>query len=109
MYTEMPCTTCTTAEVCKLGKLSLLCTGPRFVTLTCVFLLKSFVIVTPRCLMFSAFSRTVPSNVYEAWIFFIPFFCQLHHIAFDRLNSHTPFPGLINQYLSEVSRCPLCP
>ena len=34
----------------------------------CIFHLKSFVIVTPRQLMLSTFLRTVPSNVYEAWI-----------------------------------------
>ena len=41
--------------------------------------------------MLSTFSRSVPSKVYEAWIFLI---C-LHHIAFDRLKSHTllPCPG----------------
>ena len=60
--------------------------------LTCVFHLKSLVIVTPRYLMVSTFSRSVPSKVYEAWIFLIRFLCQLHHIAFDRLKSHTPLP-----------------
>ena len=39
------------------------------ILLTCVFRRKSFVIVTPRYLMLSTFSRTVPSRVYEAWIF----------------------------------------
>ena len=33
--------------------------------LTCVFYLKSFVIVTPRYSMLSTFSRLVPSKVYE--------------------------------------------
>ena len=42
--------------------------------------------------MLSTFSRSVPSKVYEAWIFLIRFSCQLHHIAFDRLKSHTPLP-----------------
>ena len=61
--------------------------------LSCIFYLKSLVIVTPRYLMLSTFSKSVPSNVYETWIFFLdPFSCQLHHIAFDRLKSHTPFP-----------------
>ena len=36
--------------------------------LTCVFHLKLLVIVTPRYLMLSTFARSVPSNVYEAWI-----------------------------------------
>ena len=40
----------------------------------CVFHLKSFVIVTPRYLMLSTFSRSIPSKVYEAWIFLIFFF-----------------------------------
>ena len=38
---------------------------------------------------------------------FSPFSCQLHHIAFYGLKSHTPF--LIDQYFSEVSMCPRCP
>ena len=44
---------------------------------------------TPRYLMLSMFSRSFPSKVYEAWIFFS---CHLHHIIFDRLKSHTPLP-----------------
>ena len=44
------------------------------------------------CMMLSTFSRTVPSSVYETWIL-LCFFCQLHHVAFDWLKSHTPFPG----------------
>ena len=56
----------------------------------CVFHRKSF--VTPRYLILSTFSRTLPSKVYEAWIFFYPFPCYLHHIAFDRLKSHIPLP-----------------
>ena len=40
--------------------------------LTCVFHLKSFVIVIPRYLMLSTFSR-FPSKIYEAWIFLIRF------------------------------------
>ena len=40
--------------------------------------------------MLSTFSRLVPSKVYEAWDLLDPFSCQLHHIAFDRLKSHTP-------------------
>ena len=46
---------------------------------------KSFVIVTPRYLILSTFSRTVQI-----------FVCQLHHVAFDRLESHTPFPSPIS-------------
>ena len=44
---------------------------------------KSFVIVTPRYLMFSTFSKTVPSRVYEAWIFFIHFLviCIILHLT----------------------------
>ena len=59
--------------------------------LTCVFHLKSLVIVTPRYLMLSTFSRLVPSNVYEAWIFLIRFLVSCI-IAFDGLKSHTPLP-----------------
>ena len=40
---------------------------------TCVFHLKSLVIITPRYLMLSTFSRSFPSKVYEAWIFLIRF------------------------------------
>ena len=57
----------------------------------CKFHLKSFLIVTPRYLMLSTFSRIVVSNVYEAWLLDL-FPCQLHHIVFDKLKSHTPFP-----------------
>ena len=42
--------------------------------------------------MFSTFSRCVPSTVLEAWNLFVSF---LVHVAFNRLDSHTPFPGLI--------------
>ena len=51
------------------------------------FRFKSLVIVTPRYLMLSTFSRTVPSRVYEAWIL-LCLFCQLHHVVFDWLKSH---------------------
>ena len=51
--------------------------------LTCVFHLKSLVIVTPRYLMLSTFSRSVPSKVYEAWIFLIRFLvsCIILHLT----------------------------
>ena len=51
--------------------------------LTCVFHLKSLVIVTPRYLMLSTFSRLVPSKVYEAWIFLIRFLvsCIILHLT----------------------------
>ena len=51
--------------------------------LTCVFHLKSLVIVTPRYLMLSTFSRSVPSKVYEAWIFLIHFLvsCIILHLT----------------------------
>ena len=41
------------------------------------------VIVTPRYLMLSTFSRIVPSRVYEAWIFFIRFLviCIILHLT----------------------------
>ena len=59
--------------------------------LTCVFHLKSFVIVTPpRYLMLSTFSRSVPFKVYEAWIFLVRFLVSCIINAFDRLKSHTP-------------------
>ena len=38
-------------------------------------------------------------------LFFFPFTCYLHHIAFDRLKSHTPI--FLPASLSEVSMCPL--
>ena len=44
--------------------------------------------------MLSTFSRSVPSNVYEAWIFLIRF------LAFDRLKSHTPFPCPGTQWIN---------
>ena len=43
----------------------------------------------PRYLMLSTFSRSVPSKVYEAWIFLIRFLVSCIIIAFDRLKSHT--------------------
>ena len=51
--------------------------------LTCVFHLKSFVIVTPKYLMLSTFSRSVPSKVYEAWIFLVRFLisCIILHLT----------------------------
>ena len=49
-------------------------------------------IVTPWYLMFSTLSRTVPSKLKEALIFFDPFPYNLHGIAFDWLESHAPFP-----------------
>ena len=80
------------------------------ILLTCIFHRKSFVIVTPRYLMLSTFSRTVPSRVYEAWIFFGPLPCYLHHNAFDRLKSHTPFPCSATQliYIFLKFQCVLC-
>ena len=51
--------------------------------LTYVFHLKSLVIVTPRYLMLSTFTRSVPSKVYEAWIFLIRFLvsCIILHLT----------------------------
>ena len=51
--------------------------------LTCVFHLKSLVIVTPRYLILSTFSRLVPSKVYKAWIFLIHFLvsCIVLHLT----------------------------
>ena len=58
--------------------------------LTCVFHLKSLVIVTPRYLMLSTFSRLVPSKVYEAWIFLIRFLvsCTILHLTGWNLIPH---------------------
>ena len=58
--------------------------------LKCVFHRKSFVIVTPRYMMFSTFSRTVPSRVYEAWIFLSRYFviCIILHLTGWNLISH---------------------
>ena len=60
--------------------------------------------------MLSTFSRTVPSRVYEAWLFFYPFPCYLHHIAFDRLKSLIPFPCPASQliYIFLKFQCVLC-
>ena len=49
------------------------------------------------------FSSSFPSKVYEAWIFLIRFSSQLHHVAFDRLKSHTHF--LTQQPIRSVSLC----
>ena len=51
--------------------------------LTCVFHIKSLVIVTPRYLILSTFSRSVPSKVYEACIFLIRFLvsCIILHLT----------------------------
>ena len=47
-----------------------------------VFHFKSLIIVTPKYLMLSTFSRAVPSSVYEAWIllcFFVS--CIMLHLT----------------------------
>ena len=68
--------------------------------LTCVFHLKSLAIVTLRYLMLSTFSRSVPSKVYEAWIFLIRFL----------VSCITSLPrNPIDQYHPEVSLCLLHP
>ena len=58
--------------------------------LTCVFHLRSLVIVTPRYLMLSTFSRSVPSKVYETWIFLIRFLvsCIILHLTGWNLIHH---------------------
>ena len=58
--------------------------------LTCVFRLKSLVIVTPRYWMLLMFSRSVPSKVYEAWIFLIRFLvsCIILHLTGWNLIPH---------------------
>ena len=57
--------------------------------LTCIVHLKSLVIVTP--------GHFKVSSLHGIWSMdrLDPFSCQLHHIAFDRLKSHTPLlcPG----------------
>ena len=60
--------------------------------------------------MFLTFSRTAPSRIYKAWIFFDPFPCYLHHIAFDRLKSRTPFPCPASQlmYIFLKFQCVFC-
>ena len=76
----------------------------------CVFNRKSSVIVTPRYLMLSTFSRTVPSKSIWSMDLFYPFPSYLHHIAFDRLKSHTPFPCPASQliYIFLKLQCVLC-
>ena len=58
--------------------------------LTSVFHLKSHVILTPRYLMLSTFSRLVPSKVYEAGIFLIRFLdsCIILHLTGRNLIPH---------------------
>ena len=58
--------------------------------LICVFHLKSLVIVTPWYLMLSMFSRSVPSKIYEAWIFLIRFLvsCIILHLTGWNLIPH---------------------
>ena len=76
-----------------------------------VFHHKSFVIVTPRYLMLSTFSMTVPSRVYEAFRFLVTRICiTSHHIAFHRLKSQTPFPCIASQliYIFLKFQCALC-
>ena len=67
--------------------------------LTCRFHLKSLVIVTPRYLMLSTFSRSVPSKVYEAWIFLSGFLSAASYGSSQvEISSPLPCPGtqLIN-------------
>ena len=74
--------------------------------LTCVFHLKSLVIVTPRYLMFSTFSRSVPSKVYEAWIFLIRFLvsCIILHLTGWNLIPHFLKPVYQQMALSPLVR-----
>ena len=68
-------------------------------------------IATPRYLMLSTFSRTVPSRVYEAWTFLISFHVTVyvHHIAFDRLKSFPcPASRLIYMYIFLKFQYVLC-
>ena len=60
------------------------------ILLICVFHFKSFVIVTPRHLILSTFSRTVPSKVYEALILFKCFLvsCIMLHLTSWNLIPH---------------------
>ena len=59
---------------------------------TCVFHLKSLVIVTPRYLMLSTSSRSVPSKVYEVWIFLIRFLVSCIILRLTDWNLITPLP-----------------
>ena len=58
-----------------------------------------FVIVTPRYLILSTFSMIVPSSVGCTDPFEL-FSSQLHHTAFDGLESHALFPSLFIQAVS---------
>ena len=80
------------------------------ILLTCVLNLKSFVIVAPGYLLHSTFSRTVPCKVYMKHKCFSPFSCQLHHIAFDGLKSHTLFPCPASQSINILLKfqCVFC-
>ena len=63
----------------------------RMLLMTVFAIVKSLVIALQRYLMLSTFSRSVPQCIWSMDLL-DPFSCQLHHIAFDRLKSHTPFP-----------------
>ena len=73
--------------------------------LTCVVHLKSLVIVTPK--IFNAFNIFKVSSLQGIWSMDLldPFSCQLHHIAFDRLKSHTQLPCPGTQSINIPLKC----
>ena len=52
----------------------------------------AFVVVTPKYLILSTFPILYPQGCKKPEFYELAF-RQLHHVAFDRLNSHTPFPS----------------
>ena len=82
------------------------------ILLTCnVFHQESFVIATPKILdTFNIFEDHSPPGYVKHRSFFYPFPCYLHHIAFDRLKSHTQFPCQAPQliYIFLKFQCVLC-
>ena len=65
----------------------------------CVFHCKSFVIVTPKILdVFDIFEDRSLQSIWSMALF-DSFPCYLHHIAFGRLKSHTPFSCSASQLI----------
>ena len=70
------------------------CPGTQLINIPlkfhCVFFIFNFTIANTRYLMLSTFSRSVPSNVYEAWIFLIRFLvgCIILHLTGWNLIPH---------------------
>ena len=66
--------------------------------------------MTPRYLILLTFSRTVPSRVYEAWIFYIRFLviCIILHLTGWNLIPHFPCPASQLIYIFLNFQCVPC-